>query len=364
MLEEVFVPKQTKPTPGIEIAGLMGKNKITGEVGLEIEVEGNKLLSFDDTPPPWGYHEDHSLRGEENAEYVLAKPISFSEVPKALKKLYGKLKTKKAVLNDSNRTSVHVHLNCQDFFLNRLTAFLGIYFTLEEILTEWCGEERVGNLFCLRAKDAEAIIGWIKRFIASDGKAPIPDILRYSNLNTHALFKFGSLEIRSLRGSSDPELIETWVSILQRLYEVSDNFPDPRTVCTLVSGTGPMNFFETMLGDKAGIVRRGISMTDREISDSIYNGVRLAQDICYCRDWSLYVPMKLKPDPFGRNASQVLNSMSSGGGMMYQTTAPMPPMPASGPAVSSAPAWYNPEEDEEQEYFDPEPEYDDDGIPY
>lgn len=94
-------------------------------------------------------------------------------------------------------------------------------------------------------------------------------------------------------------------------------------------------------------------MTDREISDSIYNGVRLAQDICYCRDWSLYVPMKLKPDPFGRKASQVLNSMATGSGMIYQTTAPMPPMPASGPAMSSAPAWYNPEE--EQEYYDPEP---------
>lgn len=300
-----FTTKRDTPKPGLSIGTVLGKKRVQGEIGLEIEVEGKKLLYHEKVPLPWVYHDDHSLRGEENAEYVLAHPILFKEVPQSLDTLYKALKKNKARLDDSNRTSVHVHLNCQDWHLNRLASFLGIYFILEEVLTEWCGEERVGNLFCLRAKDAEAIVGWIKKFIRKDGQSQIPEILRYGNLNANSLHKYGSLEIRSLKGTDDPKVIETWVSVLERLYNVSADFDDPREVCSLVSGTGPLHFFETILGGLSSVVRQGVSWSDNEIAESIYSGVRLAQDICYCRDWELYKPMPLKADPFNRNLKTV-----------------------------------------------------------
>lgn len=366
-----FTPKPDTPRPGLAIGTVLGKKPVTGEVGIEIEVEGKKLLYHENVPPPWTYHEDHSLRGEENAEYVLAKPLPFADVPKALDTLYKALKKNKAKIDDSNRTSVHVHLNCQEWHLNRLASFLGMYFTLEEILTEWCGEERVGNLFCLRAKDAEAIVGWIKRFIKHDGQSAIPEALRYGNLNANSLFKYGSLEIRSLRGTDDPKVIEEWVGILERLYRVSGDFPDPREVCTLVSGTGPLNFFETILGAKAKAVRSGISFSDQDIAESVYQGVRLAQDICYCRDWEMYKPIPLKPDPFSRSMKKIAQKITnqtfnSGDTITIQGMSNF--VNVSTVAAPYPPLYATDTEADDEDYYDPEPEYDDmeegSDIPY
>lgn len=294
-----------KPTmiPGYPLRIILERPPVKGDIGIEIEVEGSKLPKEpDELNPWWAYHKDGSLRGEDNAEYVLKKPILFNQVPEALDslwKLFGKYKSR---LDESNRTSVHIHLNCQEFYLNRLTSFLAIYTCFEEVLTEWCGDHRVGNLFCLRAKDAPGAVYRIKKFIQSDGRNELNDGLHYSGLNTHALTKFGSVEIRALRGCSDPDTIRQWVGILQRIYDASGTYQDPRTICDLFSQGGPTNFFETILGEWSSTVRKGVSMSEPQIRDSMYEGIRLAQDLCYCRDWDLFKPVQVRADPFGRSS--------------------------------------------------------------
>jgi len=352
---EIFIQKPEKGKPGLNVGLIMGKPLVKGEVGLEIEVEGKKLPHEDQTPAPWVYHHDGSLRGQENAEYVLAKPVPFDKVGDSLVMLWKAFKTKHSVFDDSNRTSVHVHLNVQEWHLNRLTAFLACYFALEEILTEWCGEYRVGNLFCLRAIDAPAIVSWTKRFIRSDGQVPLPETLHYAGLNTNALKKFGSLEIRTLRGTSDQTVIKQWVDILKRLYDISADFEDPRDICTMVSsGGGPLVFFDTILGDMAGVVRAGVSMTDNDIRDSIYTGIRLAQDICYCRDWSIYNPLSLKPDPFGRNMKTRVKKIITAVSPLEATNPLQALMPGGYVTVSSSNG--SPIQLQVEEYLEPEEE--------
>src|SRR5690606_38923194 len=117
--------------------------------------------------------------------------------------------------------SVHVHLNCQNFLINRLASFSALYFVLEEVLTEWCGEYRVGNLFCLRTKDAPAIVENLIDFIKADGGISFSNGLHYSGFNISALRKFGSIEIRTMRGTDNKELIQEWINILERLYVLS-----------------------------------------------------------------------------------------------------------------------------------------------
>lgn len=337
-MKEVFIEKSDRGTPGLTVGVILGSKAVKGEVGIEIEVEGKKLPHEDTTPPPWLYHHDGSLRGEDNAEYVLKAPIPFDGVEKALSGLWKVFKTKKSVLDDSNRTSVHIHLNCQNFHLNRLTAFLGIYFALEEILTDWCGEHRVGNLFCLRAIDAPAIVTWSKKFIQSDGQAGLPESLHYAGLNISALKKFGSIEVRTLRGVSDPGIILRWIEFLRMIYEKSADFPDPREICTIISsGGGPVAFFDMMLGAGASLIRSDLGLTDSAIRERIMTGIRLSQDVCYCRDWSLYNPMELKPDPFNRSLKKVAKKMMGGEPL--------------GAVVSYAPDWAS---------LQPEPEYDPD----
>lgn len=305
-MREPFVEKDTRKQPGFNVGVILNnKTPQKGEVGIEIEVEGKNLIYHDNVPSPWVYKEDHSLRGEENGEYVLKAPIKFSEVEKNLKSLFDKFAANKATFDDSNRTSIHVHLNCQEFHLNRLASLMALWFTFEETLTQWCGDHRVGNLFCLRSRDAPATVSHIRKFLKSDGKYELSDHLHYSGLNPNALKKFGSIEIRTMRGVSDPNVIRDWVEILQRLYEASANYTDPRDVCGMFSGYGPLQMFNTILGPKAMTVRTGINWTDEQVRESMHAGIRLAQDICYCRDWDLYKPQVLRSDPFKRDQKKI-----------------------------------------------------------
>lgn len=318
-MKSPFLRTTVKPSQGYDIKTLLGRMPTAGEVGIEIECEGNKFEKNNaNLAPFWEFHQDHSLRGQDNAEYVLVKPIKFDQVPEAIDAIWKVMDKYGTVLDVSNRTSVHVHLNCQKFHLNRLTAFMALYFIVEEALTEWCGDHRVGNLFCLRAKDAPGLVSQIKRFVRSDGKIELRDNLHYGGLNAHALMKYGSLEIRTLRGCTNPQTIIEWLTILRRLYDLSAEFQDPRDICGMFSAEGPATFFGTILGDTAMTVRQGISMTEEQIRDSLYDGIRLAQDICYCRDWSLYKPVELADDPFGRDPRKVMKKLS---GMVAQSDA-------------------------------------------
>jgi hypothetical protein len=319
-MDDVFIKRSAKSEPGFSIGVTLKKKPVAGSVGIEIEVEGKKLPNPLDIPSPWVYKEDHSLRGEENAEYVVVKPIEFNQVDKALDNLWAVFKKSKTVLDDSNRTSVHVHLNCTDFHLNRLTSFMALYYTMEEVLTEWCGEHRVGNLFCLRAVDAPAIISQVKKFIKYDGEYKFSDNLHYSGLNPQALYKFGSLEIRTLRGCSDQQVIKDWVGVLGRLYNLSEDYPDPRDICGMFSMNGPLAFFYDVLGPYAQVIRNGVTLTDDQIRDCMYAGVRLAQDLCYCRDWGTFKPVQLKPDPFGRDPKKIMKKMVSNPFMGMEAT--------------------------------------------
>lgn len=325
--------KISKPAPVFDpstcpVYTIMGRSKaLTGEVGIEVEVEGKqfpKKNEYEDEdwgedyiPAQWKYTHDGSLRGEDNAEYILVKPLNFNEVPGALIDLWNMFDDFGSVLDESNRTSVHVHLNAQSWHLNRVASFLGLYFSVEEILVNWCGDHRVGNLFCLRAKDAPAIVNRARKFIKTGEMNVFDDGLHYAGVNLEALRNKGSIEIRSMRGSTSYEPIVTWVSILERIYNLSAEFEDPRLVVSQFSGGGPLNYFKFVLGDKAEEVLSNISMTPYEVQTSLMQGIRLAQNICYCRDWSQFKRKEITPDPFGRSPAKVAQNIDNDKVMSY-----------------------------------------------
>lgn len=309
----VFVPASKSPVLGMTIQSATRARPVRGDVGIEIEMEGNKFYKDPDglANIGWSYHKDGSLRGKDNAEYVLRAPIMFKDVSESVNNLWKIVSDFGTKLDDSNRTSVHVHLNCQNFHLNRLASFSALYFCFEEILTEYCGDHRVGNLFCLRGKDATGIVTKMRKFIQSDMRSELSEGLHYANFNAHALHKFGSIEIRSMRGPDNPQMVIDWVSILERIYTVSKDFEDPRAICDLFSQQGPLSFFETIMGDKAFLLMQNISFNQDQIRNSLYEGIRLAQDLCYCRDWDLFKPMNVKPDPFGRKMEKIAQQISA-----------------------------------------------------
>ena len=224
MLVKPFsIKPKTNSLERATVQGIFGNRKTLRKVGLEIEVEGNCFpksdAEFNDDeelldeseliPYQWRYTHDGSLRGYDNAEYVLVKPLEFDQVDGAVDDLWQMFKDYGSKLDESNRTSVHVHLNVQEFRLNRLCAFAGLWFCVEDLLTRWCGDHRVGNMFCLRGSDAPAIVSKLRKLVTKGDIRGISndDGLHYAGFNTQALSKFGSIEIRTLRGATDPTVI-------------------------------------------------------------------------------------------------------------------------------------------------------------
>lgn len=311
----VFVTDNTNSSKDefryLPIYKIMGTQEVSGEIGMEIEVEGNKFPKHEYgdyeevdghlIPDEWRYVRDGSLRGVDNAEYVFRQPLKFDEVEGALNNLWDMFDNYGTVLDDSNRTSVHVHLNVQQWHLNRLTSFVALYLCVEELLTQWCGDHRVGNLFCLRAQDAPAIVSQFKSFIKSGGEGGFNNNLHYSGMNFAALGKYGSIEIRSLRGVNNPDTILTWVKILQRIYNLSAEYKDPRSVCEGFSQEGAMALLHKILGEYTNSLISEIEYNNSQIIRAVHSGIRLAQDVCYCADWSKFKELKVTKDPFMRD---------------------------------------------------------------
>jgi hypothetical protein len=287
----------------LSISGLTGRRKKNGHVGIEVEVETARAgLPREKLGPYWYFERDGSLRGADSGEYILVKPINFTDVPKAVNGLWDRLRETNVELTDSNRTSVHVHLNVLPFFQNRLTSLIALWYTFEEILTAWCGDDRQGNLFCLRAKDGPAIVTSIKHYIESKGTAPLStQTHHYAAFNASSIWEIGSVEIRTLRGVTTPEPIIEWVRILQKLYDASERYPDPRTLLETFSIDGPMDFFRKTFAEEAETILNGVELDTDAMRSSMYEGMRYAQDVIYARDWTNFKPKETAEDPFNRN---------------------------------------------------------------
>lgn len=299
----VFSKKEKFEVPkDLTIAAMQNKKPRAGQVGIEIECEtsvANSLPKGISVAEFWRYERDGSLRGADNGEYILTKPINFDKVPEAVDKLFDLFKTSEVKLNDSIRTSAHVHLNVMPFYQNRLAALLGLWFIFEEVLSYWCGDHRVGNLFCIRAKDGESIIRQIKGWLENKGQFALNnEALHYSALNMAALNKYGSIEVRTMCGPTKAEQVKQWVRILKKLYDASANYEDPRTLIEKFSLLGPYDFLTHIFEEESEAVLKDIVGLD--IRESLFEGMRFAQEVVYARDWSNFQPAKKAIDPFGR----------------------------------------------------------------
>lgn len=267
---------------GKTVQDLFGhRGELDGEVGIEIECEGNNLAKR--IPSYWTTHADGSLRGE-SIEYVLAKPIKREEVKDALKVLNDRLAEAGSVVNESYRTSVHVHLNARNMNLRKVFNQLVLYMLFEDLLVEFCGKDRIGNLFCLRAQDAEQLIAVLTQALKT-GRYDYfhGDQLRYAAVNINALTKYGSLEFRAFRGTTNSADIELWVDILLKIKDAANNYHDPRQICTEFSMVGPKVFMATVLGPKISAVLEQF----KDYEKRLVSGVRLAQDIAFAvEDWT------------------------------------------------------------------------------
>lgn len=257
---------------------LSGRNKVSGEVGIEIELEGKHLptrVGCDEKPSNrfWRVERDGSLRGEAY-EYVLAKPVARNKVPTAIEQLWQAFIDNKTVFEDSGRAGVHVHINVQKSLISHLINFIVLYVTFERVLVRFCGEKREGNLFCLRACDAEYMLLHLRKALSQgDLRSLATDDIRYASINLSSIFKYGSLEFRAMRSPVDPGVLEQWVGILLSLKDASGGFESAEEILNRVSQEGPEEFARNVFGEYFSLLRSD------DWTSEVYHGLRSVQPI-------------------------------------------------------------------------------------
>lgn len=244
------------------------------EVGIEVEMEGNNLhfdgLSY------WRITDDGSLRGE-SAEYVLKAPVKRQLAHARVDYLYRKLENISNI-QPSDRCGVHIHINCQHLTFEQTYNFIILYLIFEDLLVHWCGEDREGNLFCLRASDAEYLI----MSLISDKRNGIiratanPDMFRYASMNLSALRKYGSIEFRALRTPKDGQVIKDWIDMLLAVKDKALSVENPIDFVSNCSLKGGLEFTRDVFG-----VELTKKLMCPDIDDVIMNGVRRVQALAY-----------------------------------------------------------------------------------
>jgi hypothetical protein len=208
-------------------------------------------------------------------------PLARSEVAKSLSALQNGLRNTQ--LNPSKRCGVHIHINCQQLTLDETLMFIMVYLILEDLLVRYCGPARAGNPFCLRARDADALISALMESVRLQYFRPLTvDIYRYSSLNISAIAKFGTLEFRAHPATTEFARIKQWVDILLAVKDASSKWRTPLALVEYVSMEGASRFFEEVFPDPS---MRSLIAPEygQEEYISIVEGLRRVQDIAYIR---------------------------------------------------------------------------------
>jgi hypothetical protein len=219
---------ETKTFLNYTTSAYVGVKEISGnKVGLELELEGRNVALHDVATKGWGRHADGSLRGE-SVEYATTGPKDIPEAKKLVTDLFTKFKQHGVVFNNSIRTSTHVHLNFADKPIKAVINFFCLFTMLEEALQFYSGEDRKGNLFCISTREAEGIVGVLANSLSRcDLSRFAGDRYKYAACNLSSLFKFGTVEIRTMKGATSAEQVNNWIDILNDMYEYSLKMKSP-----------------------------------------------------------------------------------------------------------------------------------------
>ena len=237
--------------------GLAARDRKTGPmIGIECETEGRRLQTLGSDF--WRTEADGSLR--DGLEYV-SRPLEPKEVKQALKSLNDWHEANKSHPNFSFRCSTHIHINVQDLEEQQLFSMIFLYMMYENVFMNYVHKERVGNRFCLRFQDAQALTYEVSNLLRRTKEENLKyglrglqqNTLKYAALNLYTLNKYGTLEFRALEGSKGVEHIDTWVQAIIRLRSVAMKFDsteklyevfvaDPEELANEIFGHAPDKF--------------------------------------------------------------------------------------------------------------------------
>lgn len=264
------------------VSDITGVRQVDGiKFGVELELEGRNVGLQDVAVRGWQRHADGSLRGE-SVEYTSANARDLADLKKDVENLFSKFKQHNVKFNDSIRTSTHVHLNFSDKPFKKVVNFFALFTMLEEVLQYYSGEDRKGNLFCISSREAEGIIDVLVGVIAAGNPHPFAgDRYKYAACNLSTLYKFGTVEVRTMRGATSAEQVNTWVEILNDMQAYALKMEAPADLIGRLSLLGAPGLMQEIFTPKNYAELRGTFPAVQDLGQSLLDGARLLQVFAY-----------------------------------------------------------------------------------
>lgn len=256
----------------MNIRELLELKAVPGDVGIEIEMEGDNF--FPVGPTNWRAETDGSLRGHA-MEYVMVHPVKVENVQAYLDKLLEAVTKANVSIKHSERAGVHVHVNVQELTTAQMVTMASIYYCLEEILVDFCGPNRVGNHFCLRLKDAEFPIFGLEEARITGNIYSLEQDTRYASMNFLALFKYGTLEFRAMETTPDLSKISDWAKMLCAIRDYALK-TDIEEIPAQISGHSPIAWVKMVLGEDLATL-----LIDDTTETKVMEGLRRIQTVIY-----------------------------------------------------------------------------------
>jgi len=255
-----------------------------GDIGIEIEVEGEEPLIPVESDW-WNSKKEDSLRFY-GMEYVTTRPLNSGQEVKDAVEYICKIINKKKIVKDTNRTSIHTHHNMTKKDLRHILNGICIFWIVENVLARYCGEDRESNLFCMRLKDAEAVLD--EAIKALDTNPPLMmfvkggDTVRYAGLNLGALRNYGSLEVRLKQGTTDPDEIVEWAESMHQLFTAAERWKDPAEFFDWYLSNSSKKLLEGIFAEKFYLKLRDRVSNYKNLMEE--NAI-LVSELAYAKDW-------------------------------------------------------------------------------
>lgn len=178
-------------------------------VGIEVEVE-NHALRKHPNQNVWMLKGDGSLRNG-GVEYVTL-PIAARWAPAALDDLLSAALSTDCCF--SPRTSIHVHLDMQEYQTQEVMDVVLLYTMLEGLFYKFTGRGRIKNIYCVPVFDTSLLKG---QAVRAHMGVTTEQWSKYSGLNLLRLRDLGTLEFRHMHGTFDVRKVSIWIRLLTKM---------------------------------------------------------------------------------------------------------------------------------------------------
>ncbi len=177
--------------------------------GVELEIEDVRDIEGNIS---WQIEADGSLRN--NGREFISPPLDRAGLVKGFKNIHASLvHSAKNPSPFSERTSIHVHVNCLDLTQQQTRSIILWYALFEPIFFAMVAPHRRNNIHC---------VGLDQTVVSEHYRRTLPIFVskwnKYAALNVLPLKPQGTIEFRHMEGHADADRFADWLLILENLW--------------------------------------------------------------------------------------------------------------------------------------------------